>query len=204
MPALRRVEDPEDTVPDDRLLADMAGLVGMACLDCGQALCGHEALGSIALGLKNAPRCLPCLSRGLDKPLLELRAELAEYVQARDCYRRAWEVACDREGLPQSFCPPCLNGSVDVVPVPAHQPGSARREDRSDHVLAVWDAGAMGCGDLVLALRGRLQSLPPGAALQVMAQDPAAPVDLPAWCRLTGNRLVRADHPVYIIRRKES
>lgn len=61
----------------------------------------------------------------------------------------------------------------------------------------------MGCGDLVLALRIRLNALPPGGVLQVTARDPAAPLDLPAWCRLTGHVLVRADHPVYLIRRKE-
>jgi tRNA 2-thiouridine synthesizing protein A len=61
----------------------------------------------------------------------------------------------------------------------------------------------MGCGDLVLALRGRLAALRPGAVLRVVARDPAAPEDLPAWCRLTGHTLARADHPVYDIRRKE-
>ena len=69
---------------------------------------------------------------------------------------------------------------------------------------AEWDAGDMGCGDLVLALRGRLNTLPPGAVLKVSARDPAAPLDLPAWCRLTGHRLVRAAHPEYHIQRKES
>jgi tRNA 2-thiouridine synthesizing protein A len=69
--------------------------------------------------------------------------------------------------------------------------------------VAVWDAGDMGCGDLVLALRGRLAALRPGEVLRVVARDPAAPEDLPAWCRLTGHTLARADHPTYDIRRKE-
>jgi tRNA 2-thiouridine synthesizing protein A len=60
----------------------------------------------------------------------------------------------------------------------------------------------MGCGDLVLALRLRLQKLEPGAVLKVTARDPAAPEDLPAWCRLTGHRLVWASHPEYLIERK--
>jgi tRNA 2-thiouridine synthesizing protein A len=65
-----------------------------------------------------------------------------------------------------------------------------------------WDAGGMACGDLVLALRLRLAGLPPGAVLAVTATDPAAPEDLPAWCRMTGHALLSADHPRYLIRRK--
>ena len=44
--------------------------------------------------------------------------------------------------------------------------------------------------------------MPPGAVMEVIAHDPAAPEDLPAWCRLTGHRLVRAAHPNYLIQRK--
>ena len=67
---------------------------------------------------------------------------------------------------------------------------------------AAWDAGDIGCGELVLALRARLLALAPGGVIRVRATDPAAPEDLPAWCRLTGHLLVSADHPTYLIRRK--
>ena len=69
-------------------------------------------------------------------------------------------------------------------------------------VAAAWDAGDMGCGELVMLLRVRLNALPPGSTLRVVARDPGAPEDLPAWCRLTGHRLVAAAHPVYDIQRK--
>jgi len=69
---------------------------------------------------------------------------------------------------------------------------------------AVWDAGDMACGDLVLALRGRLNALAPGSVLKVTAHDTAAPYDLPAWCRLTGHRMLTAKHPDYFIQRKET
>ena len=59
-------------------------------------------------------------------------------------------------------------------------------------------------GDLVLALRGRLQALQPGQVLKLTALDPGAPADIPAWCRLTGHALVDERHPVYLIRRKET
>jgi tRNA 2-thiouridine synthesizing protein A len=69
---------------------------------------------------------------------------------------------------------------------------------------AAWDAGDLGCGELVLELRMRLGAMRPGQVLRLIARDPGAPADLPAWCRMTGHALVSAEHPVYLIRRKES
>lgn len=66
-----------------------------------------------------------------------------------------------------------------------------------------WDAGDMGCGELVLALRGRMLDLAPGELLRLVARDRGAPEDLPSWCRLTGHELVEAEHPVYVIRRRQ-
>jgi tRNA 2-thiouridine synthesizing protein A len=70
-------------------------------------------------------------------------------------------------------------------------------------VDAVWDAGDLACGDLILQLRGRMEAMLPGHVLRLVALDPGAPEDLPAWCRLTGHTLLAADHPVYYIRREE-
>lgn len=67
-----------------------------------------------------------------------------------------------------------------------------------------WDAGDMGCGELVLALRNRLLPLAPGTLFTLRATDPAAPEDIPAWCRMTGHALVSANHPLYLIKRKGS
>lgn len=66
-----------------------------------------------------------------------------------------------------------------------------------------WDAGDLGCGELVILLRGRMRALGPGQRFDLVALDPGAREDLPAWCRLTGHRLVLADHPRYLIQRKE-
>jgi tRNA 2-thiouridine synthesizing protein A len=38
----------------------------------------------------------------------------------------------------------------------------------------------------VIALARRLVELPLGATLRVLADDPAAAVDIPAWCRMRG------------------
>ncbi len=67
-----------------------------------------------------------------------------------------------------------------------------------------WDAGDMGCGELVLELRSRVGRLRPGQVLKLVALDPGAPADLPAWCRMTGHTLLSQVPPVYLIRRKES
>lgn len=68
---------------------------------------------------------------------------------------------------------------------------------------ATWDAGDLGCGELIILLRARMNALAPGQILRVIARDPGAPEDLPAWSRLTGHRLVRAEHPVYDFARRE-
>ncbi len=67
-----------------------------------------------------------------------------------------------------------------------------------------WDAGDMGCGELVVTLMLRLRSMRPGQVLMLRATDLGAPHDIPAWCRMTGNPLLLAQHPHYFIRRKES
>lgn len=67
-----------------------------------------------------------------------------------------------------------------------------------------WDAGEMGCGELVIDLRTRMRALAPRQVLRLVALDPGAREDIPAWCGLTGHALVHAAHPVYHIRRKEN
>ncbi|TCT04394.1 sulfurtransferase TusA family protein [Aquabacter spiritensis] len=55
-----------------------------------------------------------------------------------------------------------------------------------------FDAGHMGCGELVMVLRMRLKTMP-GEVVRVIARDAGAPEDLPAWCRMTRNALIRHD-----------
>jgi tRNA 2-thiouridine synthesizing protein A len=66
-----------------------------------------------------------------------------------------------------------------------------------------WDAGELSCGELVLELRYRLAPMRPGELFRLVALDPGAPADIPAWCRMTGHTLVSTQHPVYLIQRKE-
>lgn len=55
-----------------------------------------------------------------------------------------------------------------------------------------WDAGELGCGELVLELRTRMR-LAPGQVFRVTALDAGAPADIPAWCGMTHNPLLAHD-----------
>jgi tRNA 2-thiouridine synthesizing protein A len=69
------------------------------------------------------------------------------------------------------------------------------------------DMGELSCGDLVMAILKALRPLQPGDVMEVRALDPAAPIDIPAWCRLTGHTLVAGpcgpDKTHYFIQKKE-
>jgi tRNA 2-thiouridine synthesizing protein A len=69
---------------------------------------------------------------------------------------------------------------------------------------ATWDAGDLGCGELLVLLRGRILALPPGGRLQLIARDPAAPDEIPAWARLTGHHLRESTPPVFLIERRQA
>jgi tRNA 2-thiouridine synthesizing protein A len=182
--------DDDDSLP----LRELGRLAGGRCRDCGRPYTARGAVGSIALGFKDAPRCLPCLALGLRRDPADLRADLVAYARRRECYARAW-AAAERLDGPSPEWVPLAPADEPAGPAAALAPSEGEAAD-------AWDAGGMACGELVLALRGRLNALPPGAVLKVTATDPAAPEDLPAWCRLTGNPLVRMSHPEYHIRRK--
>jgi tRNA 2-thiouridine synthesizing protein A len=56
----------------------------------------------------------------------------------------------------------------------------------------ILDAPGMACIDLTPLIAKTMRELQPGEVLEVHTDDPAARVGVPAWCRLTGNRLVHA------------
>jgi tRNA 2-thiouridine synthesizing protein A len=55
-----------------------------------------------------------------------------------------------------------------------------------------WNAGQLGCGELVLELRQRVRQAP-GQIFKIIALDAGAPADIPAWCRMTGHALLAHD-----------
>lgn len=71
-----------------------------------------------------------------------------------------------------------------------------------DNPAEFFDGGETGCGELLLDLLLFTKGKAPGTLVRVRALDPGAPLEIPAWCRLTGNELISADHPLYLLRTK--
>lgn len=188
------------------LQATVAEVVSRPCATCRAPLCGHGALLAVVLGYRHRPRCPGCLAHELREQPRDLAERALQWIRRRDCFLHVWERASEHEGHAGTERPPCLFGgaaapaasplgSGAIAAAPAGAPQTAAP-------TATYDAGDLGCGDLVLELRLQLRALPPGAVLAVVARDPAAPVDLPAWCGLVGHTLLSADHPHYLIQRK--
>ncbi|GAB2725940.1 sulfurtransferase TusA family protein [Kitasatospora kifunensis] len=49
------------------------------------------------------------------------------------------------------------------------------------------DGTGLLCVTLLLRLRDAIADAPAGTLVHVIATDPAAPLDLPAWCHMTGH-----------------
>jgi tRNA 2-thiouridine synthesizing protein A len=196
---------PDDSLRTESVLLFLERAQGVPCVCCGAKVCGHEAVMCLAMGFKNRPRCLSCLAAGLARERRELRNHLFAYVDHHECLRAGWDWASRREGFDPGSPPTCLwdvgEGVATVADTNDDHP--QRGMPRRPIPDAEWDAGDLGCGDLVLELRTRLQSMKPGETLKLTARDPGAPEDLPAWCRLTGHSLLSSQHPEYWIKRKE-
>ena len=68
------------------------------------------------------------------------------------------------------------------------------------------DCRSMRCPLPVIELGRRIGDVPAGAIVGVVADDPAAATDVPAWCRLRGHEYLgvgepEQDAPVYLVRR---
>ncbi|MFF7216356.1 sulfurtransferase TusA family protein [Streptomyces sp. NPDC008238] len=67
--------------------------------------------------------------------------------------------------------------------------------------LTVGGTGLL-CVTLLLRLRKEIDGLEPGSVVHVIATDPAAPLDLSAWCHMTGHDYlgpVPGTQPVYVL-----
>ena len=72
------------------------------------------------------------------------------------------------------------------------------------HADSEWDAGDLGCGEVLVMLRSRMRGIAPGQVLRLTVRDLGAPEEMPAWCRMTQRRLLRADHPHYWIEQRQN
>jgi tRNA 2-thiouridine synthesizing protein A len=66
----------------------------------------------------------------------------------------------------------------------------------------MYDAGDQGCAagpmDDIAAI---IREMSTGQTLEIHATDPVVPVDLEAWCRMTGNELIEQREHRYLIRK---
>jgi tRNA 2-thiouridine synthesizing protein A len=67
----------------------------------------------------------------------------------------------------------------------------------------VLDGGERRCVQLLLDLRHLTTAVPAGTVIHLIATDPAAPLDLPAWCHLTDHTYLGpvpgTDRPIYAV-----
>jgi tRNA 2-thiouridine synthesizing protein A len=70
------------------------------------------------------------------------------------------------------------------------------------------DLGDLSCGDLVMEIFKAIQALAPGQILKVHATDPAAPIDIGAWCAMQNHILIAGptgpDNAYYYIQKGDS
>ena len=183
------------------LLAELERLGEVACMSCGRVLCSHAYVICVASGFKTTPRCVSCIAAGYERPVAEFLTDAVRYIRRQPCYWSGWQWANRHEGQARNLeRPTCIwsGGSPPETVLEAEEPTS-ETELKPD---AVWDAGDMSCGDLVLELRLRMKRLQAGQLLALTSRDSGAPQDIPAWCRLTRHSLAAAAHPHYWIRRR--
>jgi tRNA 2-thiouridine synthesizing protein A len=65
-----------------------------------------------------------------------------------------------------------------------------------------FDGGEESCGRVIINLYLYLKPIPPGTRVLVISKDPAAPLEFPAWWRMTKNKLIKMEHPFYLIQYK--
>ena len=201
---VQAISDPEERRRAIALVEEIDRLAAATCPACERDVCGHQYVMNAAMGFKDAPRCAACLADALEQPLADFLDRVSGYIHDRACFDAAWAQADINEGTSRE-ARPCL-AWLDTIARTHTGPDADSSSQSATEVpnpTATWDAGDMSCGDLVLELRMRLMQLEGGDVLELVATDPAAPEDIPAWCKLTGHRLLRAAPPTYHIRRKD-
>ena len=59
------------------------------------------------------------------------------------------------------------------------------------------------CGVILMELHLRFMALNPRQVFKLIARSPGAPMEMPAWCRLTGHRLLEASPPFFLIEKRK-
>lgn len=200
-------QPPFPTIDDDldaeeqrtaEILTELEQLHAPTCFRCSRSICFHEYVLSVVTGFKTTPHCTACLASGLGRSPADFLRDAYNYIRRQTCYRSGWHWASQQENQPIEQ-PGCIwPATPSQLQTHTTTPAADTLADPDD----TWDAGDMACGELVLKLRLRLKSMQAGQVLLLIAQDPGAPADIPAWCNLTGHHLLSAEPPRYKIQRK--
>lgn len=182
------------------------------CARCAARLVGHDAVVGLMLGFGDDPWCLACLAARHGRERLPFLESAHQGVRRLACYRAGWRHADERlaaEGpWPEERIPSRLRMPPDGDRDGGERADAGAPTDGASGIDAAaaaseglehWDAGDRGCGELALELKLRVRRLDPGRRILLRTTDPGAPADLPAWCRLTGNVLVAAAPPRFLI-----
>lgn len=86
---------------------------------------------------------------------------------------------------------------------------SEQRDPWTTQADATVDLGELGCGDLVMEMSKAIARLVDGEVICVHAYDPAAYIDIPAWCGMRGFDFLggpngKTRSPYYIRKRSQS
>jgi tRNA 2-thiouridine synthesizing protein A len=63
------------------------------------------------------------------------------------------------------------------------------------------DCTGMRCPRPIIEIARRIGSVEVGEVVELLADDPATPPDLAAWCRMRGQELVSSVPPRFLVRR---
>lgn len=113
------------------------------------------------------------------------RVAMGVYDGVRERGRRgpiAWPTAAPGRSPPADWICPRTRPSAPPPP----RPRTADDLPPGEADLIVDGTGLL-CVTLLLRLRKPIGGAPPGTVVHVIATDPAAPPDLPAWCHMTGH-----------------
>ncbi|WP_067461367.1 nitrilase-related carbon-nitrogen hydrolase [Actinomadura macra] len=124
--------------------------------------------------------------------------------------QRVWVAVASFAGRTGGYDPAAGHSGIrapggGVVAQAGPEPGETVRATLRPPVVI--DGGDKACVRLLLELRGHLADLAPGTIVHLIATDPAAPIDLPAWCHLTGHGYlgpVGSDPPTYALQVTET
>ncbi|MGW3498712.1 sulfurtransferase TusA family protein [Streptomyces sp. NPDC001020] len=98
----------------------------------------------------------------------------------------------------------CLGRPEPGDGLPEQPVAAARAVPPAEADITVDGTGLL-CVTLLLKLRAAVDGADAGTIVHVIATDPAAPLDLPAWCHMTGHHYLGpvggvSDRTVYAVR----